>query len=158
MIAEYINTHHAEFWIAIGFLLLVLEVITGLTVGVFLFAGLGALITGLLMLASILPETWTAGIASIGICSGIITALLLKPLRQLQGNRAPGKDNSSDFIGLEFPIEQDIKTQQPGVKRYSGIDWRVEIDKSAGVDEMTAGQHVVVTSIDVGVFRVKPVD
>ncbi|MFW2373808.1 MAG: NfeD family protein [Gammaproteobacteria bacterium] len=157
MIVEYIHNHQAEFWIIFGFTLLVLEVVTGFTTGVFLFGGLGGLITGLLMLVGILPETWTAGVASAGISSGIITALLWKALRKLQGGTGPEKDNSSDLIGYEFVIEQDVGLLNPGSKRYSGIVWRVEIAKDAGVKEINAGQRVAVNSVDVGVFWVKPV-
>jgi hypothetical protein len=158
MIIDYINHHLGEFWIAAGFLLLTAEVlIMGMASGVLLFAGLGALATGMLMLAGVLPETWAAGISSFGISSGVITALLWKPLRRMQGGRALGKNTSSDLIGLEFVAEQDITPLAPGTKRYSGIQWRVEIDKDAGVDAIHAGQRVAVTSVDVGIFRVKAV-
>ena len=157
MIVEYIHSHQPEFWIIFGFTLLVLEVVTGLTTGVLLFGGLGGLIAGLLMLLGIVPETWTAGVASAGISSGIIAALLWKPLRNMQGGREPAKDDSSDLIGYEFVTEQNIDMLNPGSKRYSGIEWRVEIAKDAGVNEITAGVRVIVSSVDVGVFRVKPV-
>lgn len=157
MIVDYINAHQSEFWILAGFVLLVLEVVTGLTTGLFLFAGLGALVSGLLMQAGLLAETWTVGIASVGISSGIIAALLWRPLQKLQGGRAPEKDNSSDLVGYEFVVEQDVTTLVPGKIRYSGVDWRVEIHKNAGVDSVTAGQRVAVVSVDVGVFRVKPI-
>lgn len=156
MIADYINNHQAEFWLITGFAFLVLEVVTGLTTGIFLFGGLGGLITGLLMLVGVLPETWSAGVAGVGISSGIIAAILWKPLYNLQGNREAPKDNSSDLIGYEFVIEQDVDPLNPGSKRYSGIDWRVEIAGDAGVESITAGKRVIVTSVDVGVFRVRP--
>lgn len=156
MIIEYIHNHQSEFWIILGFTLLVLEVVTGFTTGVLLFGGLGGLIAGLLMLIGIVPETWTAGVASAGISSGIIAAILWIPLRNLQGGRDAGKDNSSDLIGYEFVSEQDIDLLNPGSKRYSGIEWRVEIAKEAGVNEISAGQRLVVSSVDVGVFKVKP--
>ncbi len=158
MISSYINNHQAEFWVAVGFALLIIEVLVmGFTSGVLLFAGLGALATGLLMLTGILPETWVAGIAGFGISSGVITALLWKPLSRIQSGRVPTRNNSSDLIGLEFQLEQDISTRSPGNKRYSGIPWRVEIDSDAGIDNLLSGQQVVVTSAEVGVFWVKPV-
>jgi len=156
MIAEYINTHQAEFWIIIGFLMLAVEVSTGMVTGIFLFASIGAIITGLLMLAGLLSETWEIGIASTAICSAIVTVLLWKPLKNLQNSDIPEKDNSSDLVGYEFVLEQDISLLAPGKTRYSGIDWKVEIYKDAGVDEIKAGQHVEVCSVDVGKFRVKP--
>tara|TARA_R110002073_G_scaffold266486_5_gene429762 strand:+ start:125 stop:604 length:480 start_codon:yes stop_codon:yes gene_type:complete len=157
MVIEYINQHHGEFWIAVGFALLAIEVLfLGMATGVLLFAGLGTLATGLMMLAGILPETWLAGCASVGISSGIITILLWQPLKRMQGDRAPSRDKSSDLIGLEFVLTQDIQVLAPGKTRYSGVDWRVEIAAETGVEEIAAGQRVSVVSVDAGVFRVKP--
>ena len=155
MIIEYIVSHQAEFWLVMGFALLAAEVLTGFTVGVFLFAGMGALVTGGLMSFGVLVETWVAGIACTGISTGVITAVLWKPLKNLQGNRPIGKDNSSDLIGHRFVIENEITTTKPGSTEYSGVSWRVEIDKDAGTDVIEAGKHVTVSSVDVGLFKVK---
>ncbi|MCL6415703.1 NfeD family protein [Aestuariirhabdus sp. Z084] len=154
---EYIVNHQAEFWLVLGLALLAVEVLTGFVTGVFLFAGLGALASGALMSLTLIPETWTAGVACTGISTGIITALLWRPLKRLQGGRKSQKDNSSDFIGHEFVLESDISATQPGSTLYSGITWKVEVDHKAGVSEIKAGQRVAVTSVDVGRFRVKPV-
>ncbi|MCW8928620.1 MAG: NfeD family protein [Gammaproteobacteria bacterium] len=156
MIADYIVSHQAEFWLVFGFTMLVIEVVTGFTTGVFLFGGLGALSTGVLMSFGVLPETWIAGISCTGISSGIITMILWKPLNKLQGDRPIEKDNSSDLIGHEFVVETDIALNKPGVTDYSGIRWKVEIAKDAGVDSIAAGQTVIVSSVEVGLFKVKP--
>ena len=156
MIVDYINSHQAEFWIFAGFALLAIEVSIGLSTGLLLFGGLGALGCGLAMLMGVLPETWTAGVAGTGILTAVITAALWVPFRRMQGGRAASKDNTSDLVGLEFVAEQDIDSLHPGRKKYSGLEWRVELDRHAGVDRIDAGQHVVVTSVDVAVFRVKP--
>jgi len=155
MIADYIVSHQAEFWLVFGFVMLAIEVVTGFTTGVFLFAGLGALTTGVLMGFDVLPETWIAGVACTGISSGIITALLWKSLKNLQGDRPTVKDNSSDLVGHEFVVESDIAVNKPGSTNYSGIRWKVEIDKDAGIDTIEAGQRVSVSSVEVGVFKVK---
>ena len=158
MLIDYIQAHQAEFWIAVGFLLLAIEVLVmGFATLFLFFIGLGALVTGFLMMAGILPQTWTSGISSLGICSGIVAGALWQPLHRMQGKRTPKKDVSSDFTGLEFVLEQEVTFVAPGKKRYSGIEWKVEIDKDAGVDRIPAGQRVTVTSVDVGLFRVKPV-
>ena len=156
MVVEYIVSHQAEFWLMFGFFLLAIEVVTGFTTGVFLFGGLGALATGGLMSFGILPETWIAGIACTGISSGVITMLLWKPLKKLQGDQPIEKDNSSDLIGYEFVVEKDIALNKPGATDYSGVHWKVEIDGDAGVDTIAAGQTVRVSSVEVGVFKVKP--
>ncbi len=158
MIADYIVSHQAEFWLLFGFAMLAIEVVTGFTTGVFLFAGLGALTTGVLMSSGLLPETWIAGISCTGISSGIITLLLWRPLKNLQGDRATEKDNSSDLVGHEFVVESDISVNKPGSTNYSGISWKVEIDKDAGINTIQAGQRVSVSSVEVGVFKVKLVE
>lgn len=156
MIAEYINTHQAEFWIILGFIMLAVEVSTGMVTGILLFGSIGAIITGLLMLAGILTEAWDIGIASTAICAGLVTIALWKPLKKMQDGAIPAKDNSSDLVGHEFTLEQDISMSSPGKTRYSGIEWKVEIYKEAGVEEIKAGQQVAVCSVEVGKFRVKP--
>ena len=158
MIAEYIASHQAEFWWAFGFVLLVLEVTTGFTTGILMFAGLGAVATGIMMSIGVLPQTWVAGISCAGISSGVITALLWRPLKNLQGrDHVEPKDNSSDLIGREFVVTSEITKTKPGSTMYSGITWRVEIDPDTGIDTLNAGQKVAVTSVEVGLFRVKPV-
>ena len=154
---EYINMHQSGFWIAVGFALLAAEVLLfGFTTIVLLFAGIGALVTGVAMMFGLLPETWAAGIACFGIATGIISTLLWKPLKNMQDNEVSTKQYSSDFIGYEFVLQQDVTITRPGQHRYSGVDWKVELDSSAG-NRLGAGQKVVVTSLDAGVFRVRPI-
>ena len=155
MIIDYIVSHQGEFWLVCGFIMLTLEVITGFTTGVFLFGGIGALITGLLMTSGVLPQTWIAGISTTGIGSGFSALLLWKPLKNLQKDGPAQKDNSSDFIGYEFVVDDMIKTDKPGITQYSGISWKVEIDNKSGVDVIESGQRVIVTSVEVGVFKVR---
>lgn len=154
---EYIDTHQSGFWIAAGFALLAAEVLLfGFTTIIFLFAGLGAIVTGLAMMFGLLPETWTAGISCFGITTGLVSAVLWKPLKKMQDSSTPPQRQSSDLIGYEFVLQQDVTALQPGQHRYSGVDWKVELDGQAG-DQLSAGQRVTVTSIDAGIFRVKAV-
>ena len=151
---EYINNHIPGFWIALGFALMAAEVLLfGFTTIIFLFAGLGALTSGLLMMVGVLPETWIAGTACFGIATGVFGLLLWKPLQKMQ-NAKPQKEQSSDFDGLEFVLLSDISTTSPGKYRYSGVDWKVEIDSGSGTDRLNKGERVVVVSTRVGVFQV----
>ncbi len=156
---DYINSNLSGFWIAVGFLLLVLEALVfGFSTIVFLFAGIGALVAGLLMMAGILPQTWVAGISTFGIATGVASALLWKPFRALQDRGDQDTRPHSDFEGLEFRIEQGLRTGQPGSYRYSGIEWKLEIDDDCGIDEIPAGSKVRVVAVEVGRFRVCPAD
>ncbi len=155
MVYEYINSHMSGFWIALGFSLLAAEVLLfGFSTIIFLFAGLGALISGLLMSAGIIPETWIAGTASFGIATGISSAILWKPLMAMQNKSVPEQKPSSDIIGLEFVLTEDISTTGSGSYRYSGIDWKVEIDSSSDVDAIAKGERVVVVTVEVGLLCV----
>ncbi len=156
---EYINTNLSGFWIAAGFSMLAIEVLVfGFGSIVFMFAGLGAIATGLLLLAGLLPESWIATVASFGISTGIISALLWKPLKKISDRSAADQKPQSDLIGLTFRLEQDITTINPGKYRYSGIDWSVQIDSSSNDEKINKGQQVEVVSVDVGIFRVKASD
>ncbi len=156
MITEYINTHQAEFWIILGFIMLVIEVSMGLVTGLLLFGGIGAVVTGLLMMLGVLNESWQIGLASSAISAAIAALLLWKPLKKLQNTDVPSKDNSSDLVGYEFILQQDINLLSTGTIQYSGIEWKVEIYKDAGVDEISAATRVSVFSVEVGKFKVKP--
>jgi inner membrane protein len=155
---QYIDAHQSGFWIAAGFLMLAAEVLLfGFTTIILLFAGLGAIVTGLLMMAGVLPQTWIAGTACFGISSGVASLLLWKSLRKMQDNATPQQTQSSDLIGFEFTVMQEVTAIAPGKHRYSGVDWKVELDHTAGIDKINAGQRVTVTSVDAGIFRVRPV-
>jgi len=155
---EYINAHQSGFWIAFGFLMLAAEALLfGFTTIIFLFAGIGAVITGLLMMAGILASTWIAGVACFGISTGIVSLLLWKPMKQLQDKPAKPQVQSSDLVGYEFVLQQDISLSRPGTQRYSGINWSVELDSSESATQLHAGQRVKVCSLDAGVFRVKAI-
>lgn len=152
---DYINNHMSGFWIALGFALLAAEVLLfGFTTIIFLFAGLGALLSGLLMSAGVIPETWVAGTASFGIATGICSAVLWKPLMAMQDKSVPEQKPSSDIIGLEFVLIEQISTTAPGSYRYSGIDWKVEIDSSSEVSTFEKGERVVVVAVEVGLLSV----
>ena len=157
MLTDYIHAHQAEFWATLGFILLTVEVLVlSMASGILFFLGIGALLTGLLMGLGVLPETWTAGIAGFGVSSIIITALLWKPLKRMQASPVGKREHSSDFIGLEFVIADELTRERAGKHRYSGVEWRVEIDTDAGIDTIPAGATVVVASVDAGKLRVKP--
>jgi len=159
MMLEYINNNLSGFWIATGFLLLTVEILLfGFSTIIFLFAGLAAVTTGLLMMTGLLPESWTAGIACFGISTGIISALLWKVLKNMQNKTQTDRKPQSDFVGLEFVLSSDVSTTEPGSYRYSGIDWKVEIDRDSDSNAFEKGQRVSVVSVDVGLLTVKKSD
>ncbi len=152
---EYFNNNQDTFWFVLGFLLLAVEgMVLGMATGVVLFSGIGALITGALIWFTVLPPTWVFGIASFAICSALTIVVLWKPLKMLQKDNHGHKDKSSDFIGHTFRLDTDITPTTPGKTRYSGIEWRVDVDGDQAVALIAAGEKVKVSGVSSGVFEV----
>ncbi len=155
---ELINNNIEGFWFIFGFILLAIEALAlGFSIGFVLFIGLAALVTGGAVLFGVIPETWIATVGTFVVISVVISIALWKPFMALQNNnKVPEKDNSSDLIGLKFRLDEGISTTAPGKTRYSGVEWKVELDFDLNVDELPKGTTVVVTSVDAGKFRVSP--
>ncbi len=153
---ELVSNNIEEFWFILGFILLAIEALAlGFSTGFLLFIGLSALVTGGAVWFGVVPETWIATVATFVVSSMVISAALWKPFMKLQNNnKAPAKDNSSDLIGLKFRLDEDISIKAPGKTRYSGIEWKVELELDSDVDELSKGTSVIVTSVDAGKFRV----
>lgn len=157
---EYFNNNLHAFWFTAGFVLLATElVVLGFSTGFVLFLGLGALLTGGLLWADAIPQTWMVSIASFGVSSGVVSAALWKPFKSLQNRSKPlEKDNSSDLIGYTFRLSEDIFTGQPGRTQYSGITWNVELDYHDETKSLSAGTLVKVVAVDAGKFTVSPAE
>lgn len=153
---DYIDAHQAEFWLFVGFALLVLEALAlGFTSGLVLFGSLGALLTGVLMKFGILPQEWAAGVAGTGIGAAFSAVVLWKPLRWLQRERQPPRrDRSSDLIGYEFILKDDIGDTTESTTSYSGVRWRVKPDSEFVRGGIEAGTRVRVSGVDAGIFWV----
>ena len=155
---DWINSNMGTSWFILGCVLLVIEAfIFGMSTAVLLFAGFGAVITGLLLWVGIVPATWTASFAVFTISSAVSTALLWIPFKKLQSEPFQKADASSDLIGYEFTTDSALTSTESGAVRYSGIEWRVELDEDAGSRNIAAGEKVAVSSVSAGLFRVVPV-
>lgn len=153
---EFLDNNITAFWFALGFLLLAIEILAfGFGSGVLLFGSVGALITGALLWAGVLPATWLAAIACFAIASVIATAVLWVPFKKMQSGAELGNDKSSDLIGHSFRLDSAITRGAPGQTRYSGIDWRVEISSDSADEEIPAAAEVQVVGVDAGKFYVK---
>ncbi len=154
---DYLAANQAVFWFALGFLLLAIEVVAfAFGSGVLIFGSIGALVAGAVFWAGLLPETWLNGVAVFAVASILSAVLLWKPLKSMQQGAAMGQDRSSDLIGHEFRLDQDISQQNSGTTRYSGIDWRVVIDDDSSMVSIKSGAKVRVSRVDAGVFYVVP--
>ena len=156
---EYFQTHQAGFWFLVGFGLLAIEIVVfGMASGVLLFGGLGALVTGAIFWLGWLPGGWLAGVACFAVASSASALLLWWPLKKLQSGSSLGDDRSSDLIGLEFRLQSPVTVQVPGKHRYSGVDWRVEVDSTTSDKSLHEGELVRVNKVNAGVFHVVPAE
>jgi len=154
---QIIEQNLATAWFLLGFALLAVEIVAfGMASGILLFTGIGALITGGLLWFGVVPDTWLGSLAAFSVSTLTSAVLLWKPLKRMQARAAPTSDRASDLIGHTFRLEEGISLASPGTTRFSGIQWRVEIDAAAGVEGIEAGEQVEVVSVDAGLFRVRP--
>jgi hypothetical protein len=153
---DYIDAHQAEFWLFVGFALLALEALAlGFTSGFVLFGSVGALLTGALMKLGVLPQEWSVGVAGTGIGAAVSAVVLWKPFRWLQRERQPPKrDRSSDLIGYDFILRDDIDDSAESRTSYSGVSWRVKPDPEFVRGGIEAGTRVRVSGVDAGIFWV----
>jgi len=154
---ELIAAHQASFWGLLGLLLLAIEVLAfGMASGLLLFAGIGALLTGMLMVLGIVPDDRLAlGVGLFGLCTLASVALLFKPLRRMQQQGQPTASDS-DLVGLTFALGEALAADHPARHSFSGIEWRVELAEAAAGQQLEAGMRVRVVEVQVGCFRVVP--
>lgn len=152
-----VMSNPASVWFVIGFGLLAIEIVAfGLGSGVLLFGSIGALTTGALLWFGVVPSNWLVSVGCFAISSAVATALLWVPLKKMQSGAELGNDQSSDLIGFQFRVAEDITHAAPGKHRYSGVDWKVKISDSSTDSIIAAGSRVKVTGVDAGVFYVVP--
>jgi len=146
---EWIVNNMAATLIFIGLALLAIEVaVLGFSVVILFFIGLGCLLTGLLIFAGILPETFSSSLLGVAILTIASAAGLWRPLKKMQDNVEP-EDVTSDLIGHSFVLESDISHSNTGRHHFSGIEWKVKSD-----NEITAGTEVEVVKTEVGELTV----
>ena len=142
-------------WLVVGGLLLLATEIILLGFGTFvlLFLGLALLVSGLLIMGGLIPDTLAAATWSTGISAVVITAVLWKPLRNMQSKEPSAPEsNSGDFANdVEFELDADVSLNGGTQYRYSGIDWKVK-----SKTPLVSGTRVRVVRKEVGVFWVEP--
>jgi len=142
-----------ETLLIIAVVLLIVEVaVLGFSTFFLFFAGLGALITALLIWTGVLPETFLSSIVAVAISTAILAAVLWKPMRKMQA-QVDDTRPKSDLIGHRLTLTQALDGKSSLSHQYSGIAWQVK-----STDAIDAGTEVEVIQADVGVLWVKAAD
>ena len=152
---EYFNENPESFWFTLGALALVIELmVLGMSTIILFMLGLGALATGTLIYTGIIGDGWLLGAAVTGIIAFVSGVLLWKPLKRYQEADAPSSGESTDFIGMEFNLSTLLDKENNSTHQFSGVTWRVELDREEADKSLAAGDRVKVVALHPGIMVV----
>ena len=151
-----IMEYHVEFWVLLGLALLFVEaVLLGFSTGFGLFAGLGAIVTAIALSLGLIPSAWAPSIITFMVATAGLMVALFIPFKRLHTRTEEEEPSASDFAGHAFELTSELSKRRPSTIRYSGIEWRVELDEGDALEIIPAGERVVVSGVTPGVFRVR---
>ncbi|MCH2037231.1 MAG: NfeD family protein [Rickettsiales bacterium] len=133
-------------WALVATLLIFIEVfIVGIGIG-FLFMGLGAYLTAVLLWMGILGlDNYVAQFSAFFFSSALFAAILWKPLKKLKDS-AP--ESYNDMIGqYATVIEAPLIKGEKGRVKWSGSAMSARIDADSSHSEIAEGKEVVIKSV-----------
>ncbi|MCZ2721410.1 NfeD family protein [Marinomonas sp. 15G1-11] len=149
---DFISNNIAHSMIALGIVLLIVEVLVlGFSTFVLFFLGLSFIITGGLMLADILPVTFSSILLSNALACIFLALVLWKPLKKMQDNTET-KTIKSDFTGIQLTTIEEISDTSTPEYKYSGIMWKLK-----STELIPENTRVEVIKAEVGTFWVKAI-
>jgi len=146
---EWLTSNFSTFLVSLGIVLLVIEIaLLGFSVFILFFIGMACIVTGLLTMIGVLPETLIAAFGSVAILTLLLAVLMWKPLKKMQESGG-AHEVKGDFIGHSFQLLHDISQTAYSSYRMSGVDWKVKSDVP-----ISAGTMVEVVKTEVGMLTV----
>lgn len=146
---EWLASNFSTLLVFLGIVLLVIEVgVLGFSVFILFFVGMACIVTGGLIMLTLLPDTLGAAFGSIAALSLLFAVILWKPLKKMQDS-ADSRTVKGDFIGHGFRLEQDVSNQRYGSYRLSGVEWKVRSETP-----LSAGSEVEIVKVEVGLLTV----
>ncbi len=147
---NWINDNLPESLIIVGLALLVIEVLVlGFSTFVLFFVGLAAVVAGGLMAFGVVPDSMLSALSSVGVLTALLTMLLWRPLKSVQG-KVESKRVTSDLVGHSFILTEAVSMSKNPTYRYSGIEWNLSSEQ-----ELSAGTLVEVSGVAVGKFIIQ---
>ena len=152
MILQWLDTLTFWHWMVLGAVLIVIEL---LAPGIwFLWLGIGAIATGLVMLilADIAWQTQAVIFSGFSVVSIIIGRMIMRKTRQAEDHPMLNR-RVEQYVGKNFALENDTKLGYGDVRIGDSV-WRVQLtDPSV---QLTAGAKVKVTGVDGATLKVDP--
>ena len=130
--------------ILVGLIFIVTEVVVmQMTTFWFLYVGIGALLTALVL--KFVPDLgWFHATGLFIVATLLVTVLINRPLRRWQQKPAPISGN--DAVGQRVEVTEKITPQQPGKVNWSGSDWDAELAEGE-TGEIEAGTRATIVSM-----------
>lgn len=138
------------FWIALGVGMIVLEMIFVSGIG-FLFAGLGAITTSVLLAFNFISNDSVISLAVFLISVIAWWLLLWYPIKLSRRTKEPYQD----LIGTFVVLNNELRKGQVGSVVWSGVTMRAALDKEEQASSLKKGQRVQITRIKGNILYLK---
>ncbi len=152
-IYHYFVQNHAQLYYLIAGVSFIVELAVLGFSGPLLFFAIASVFTGILIQLGVISG-WEIEVLTVGLLTGIITALLWKPFKRFQ-NSGGGPDTSSDMIGKQVPSSSEI-THLQGHIRFSGINWHARLADDCPQEAIESDTPCIITGVEGNVMLVKP--
>lgn len=147
-----LNIEPKFIWMSLGIILIALEILGISGIG-FLFAGLGAIITFMLINFNIVTSNLISNIAIFLTSSAICTLLLWKTLKRSLSNP---KHNYQNIIGNTCQvIGNNLEKGKIGNVSWSGTVIKAKIDSNSKQEAIKTGSTVEIVSVEGNIAQVK---
>lgn len=149
--------YQPQIFLSIGVVLIIIEsMVLGMSTGILLIAGVGAILTAAVTQFVFIPDTFASILATYAL-STVASALIVWPiLKRLNRNIDTSQVNQSDFVGQTLILDSALSTAEPIHQQFSGVDWQVYLQADSSDTEVPTGSRVTIVSAEVGRLFVKP--
>lgn len=143
-----------EFWLVLGFVLVILEVAMGFTLVLF-FAGMGALTTALLLHYSYIgDDAVSTQVAVFFVATTLWAISSWKPFKHIVA-KLRSHNSYNNIAGQEVQIiDADLVKGETGNAKWSGTVVRVKLDDDSPSEVLTVGSIAKVKEIKDNIFIV----
>ena len=142
----------SSIWLIAGALLIILEIILFPGIG-FLFAGLGAISVGAVLIVGLI-DSLSAQFIVFFLSTGFWTAIIWKPLKKFIAGKESGFDDMVGSMAVVFG--QSIEKGRIGKVKWSGTIMKCQFDPLAeGLDIIAPETEVIITGISKGILIIR---
>lgn len=141
-------------WLLVGAILVVMEAFIAPGVGL-LFAGLGAIIAGILIGLGLIPaDNIILQFAIFFAFTALTASLLWKKLKQFR----QGKETYSNIVGDSATVEgAALKKGVDGKVKWSGTSLKARLVENAAVSQVSGGTEVIIEELRGNVALCRPI-